>query len=675
MKNKIITILLVCFSLSGYTQSCDAVSEWFDVFKKEYPELKTVRYLPRTAIEHFAVNLYSDAYYVPMKGKSLISVSQKSRTQDFQKIQTCFYKGGHANDPHKNWVFQNIVYNYQLNFDQAFTTKISNVNALRNELNASIAKLKKGSLAPNEFQKLQTRLNSDFALLLPSEVQRAKELLTDAELETKLSAIIALPNDKEALKKLTKFQNDYQHLFNKTSTTKKQELQTQINNKAESILKILMPAEAAKIQQLAPTLDGINQLNTLLRQFNFDYQGFNNHKDVQDTWHAFRTKKAEIVKANLPSVTAEISNAKDDMALASIRTRYLSDLFEESNTYRELTAKIKAKEVAIAADKKRAVELVKLKENEDRIRFLNENGNAEGNMTFTTKGLNYAEFFDYVYRGHFENIEMKPESSEFFMIFSAYLNLFGSTCPDLLPPDKVEIMTERCSRERVTTNGYGIETSRICIEWETVGTGIFARPELYATKMKLQNAQNTDALRTVIDMYTNPNAMGNSVDQIHQAKALRIDMGAFFRLNVCSNPSIRHFEKNLRAFALGQKPLRLKGMSPYEELRIKGGPSGEQNFTKLIDDILINQSETWGFNQYVRGTITNVQDFKGADGKTIALKANYKFKGLMGTDTGAVTVRFKKGLPDCIIFYDFPDNCKKPKAALLSAYANGAYSK
>lgn len=644
-------------------------------FKKEYPELKTFRYLPRTAIEHFAVNLYSDAYYVPIKGKSLISVSQKSRTQDFQKIQTCFYKGGHANDPHKNWVFQNIVYNYQLNFDQAFTTKISNVKALRNELNASVSKLKKGSLAPNEVQKLQMGLNSDFAILLPSEVQRAKELFTDAELKTKLSAIIALPNDKKALKKLTKFQNDYQHLFNKTLTTKKQELQTQINNKATAILKILMPTEAAKIQRLAPTLDGINQLNSLLREFKFNYQGFNNHKDVQQILQAFRTKKTEIVKANLPSVTAEISNATDNKALASLQFLYLSDVLEESNTYRELTAKFKAREVAIAEEQKRAVELAKRKDNEERIRFLNENGNAEGSMVFNTKGLNYAEFFDYVYRGHFENIEMKPESSEFFMIFSAYLNLFGSTCPDLLPPDKVEIMTERCSRERVTTNGWGVETSRICIEWETVGTGIFARPELYATKMKLQNALNTDALQKVIDMYTNPNAMGNSVDQIHKAKALRSDMEAFFRLNECSNPSIRHFEKNLRAFALGQKQLRLKSISPYEQLRINGGPSGEQNFTKLIDDILINQSKTWSFNQYVNRSITNVRDFKDADGKIIALKANYKFKGLMGTDTGAVTVRFKKGLPYCIVFYDFPDNCKKPKAALLSAYANGAYSK
>ena len=321
-------------------------------------------------------------------------------------------------------------------------------------------------------------------------------------------------------------------------------------------------------------------------------------------------------------------------------------------------------------------QLKKLNSIKDRITFLEANGTDEGTMQFKTLGLNNAAFFDYIYRGHFENIELHVNSSHFFMIFSVFLNTFWSLCPELLPDDKVEIMTQECSRENVTTDGWGVEISRYCIAWRTVGTGIFADPKLYAAKMRLVAKQDQNALRTVIDMYTNPNAMGNSVDQIHKAKALLSDWSNFFRLNPCDSKTIEQFANNLLAFANGQQPTRLRGMSVYEKIKILGGPAGDQDYSKLLNDILGNQSKTWAMNRYVPNSISNVREYKSSDKtQTVSLTANYNFSGLMGKQTGSVTVKFKDGLPDCIYFSDYPNNCKKPNGALIANYGLGQYGK
>lgn len=61
-----------------------------------------------------------------------------------------------------------------------------------------------------------------------------------------------------------------------------------------------------------------------------------------------------------------------------------------------------------------------------------------------TDGLYNAEFFDYIYLGHFENIELKREDIFFVAIFEKYLGTYGEECPTYLPKNKVKIMEETC---------------------------------------------------------------------------------------------------------------------------------------------------------------------------------------------------------------------------------------
>jgi len=298
------------------------------------------------------------------------------------------------------------------------------------------------------------------------------------------------------------------------------------------------------------------------------------------------------------------------------------------------------------------------------------------NVELNTDGLYYAEFFDYIYRGHFENIKIKREEAEFLTIFGQYLRAFGKQCPNYLPANKVKIMQQECAKEQVTTNGYGIETSRVCIEWRWVWSGLYAKPDLYNAKMKIENIQRSKGLQTVMAMITDPNAMGNSIDMVHKIKGLKNDMAQIFKLNPCNSNGIKRFEENLALFALNKAAIRMQGISKYAVIKKSGGPTGLQNFNKLIDDLVANQARTWSFNRYNPGNISGLTMLsKDTKGRPASLKANYVYSGFGNNGKGWVKVTFDNGLPDCIYFFDFPNNCKTPNSSIVASYAQGKYKK
>lgn len=297
-------------------------------------------------------------------------------------------------------------------------------------------------------------------------------------------------------------------------------------------------------------------------------------------------------------------------------------------------------------------------------------------LQFNTDGLYYAEFYDYIFRGHFENVEMSTEDMEFLTIFESYLRTFGRNCEEYLPVPRAEIMNLECQTETVVRNGYGIETNRYCSEWRKKGSGLFARPELYNAKLQVENLQNADALRTTVAMMTHPNAEGNTVDLIHKTTGLKNDMQQIFKLNPCNSPGIRRFEENLRLFALGKASIRMEGESKYTNMKNSGGPSGSQDLIKLVDDLVKNQAQTWAFNRYIPGSISDLKvQSKDNNGRPIELRANYSYSGFSGKSNGWVQVTFINGLPKCIYFFDYPNNCKNAGSSIVASYANGDYGR
>ena len=308
--------------------------------------------------------------------------------------------------------------------------------------------------------------------------------------------------------------------------------------------------------------------------------------------------------------------------------------------------------------------------------YSNKPGNPAQSLAFKTDGLYFAEFYDYIYRGHFEHLEVTREDTQFLMIFEQYLRAYGRQNDRFLPTNKVEIMEDVCATEEVTTDAYGTEVSRVCARWKTVGTGLYARPDLYDAKLQVERIQGQDAIRKALGMITDPNAIGNSVDLIHKAKGLRNDMALIFKLNPGDSPGLRRFEENLKKFALCQSSIRMQGASKYTAMKESGGPTGAQNFNQLINDLVADQSRTWAFNRYQAGSIRGVTvGASDGQGRPRELKANYSYKGFGGVSQGWVRVTFDNGLPKCIYFFDFPQNCKTPNSSIVAAYAQGGYGR
>lgn len=660
-------------------QNCNDLVEWMNLVKQEYPEATSLRYMNRIKMQKLATNFFSKAYFEPYRGKAYAQLPQKTLVKDFRKIQVCFAKGNHRNDPHYNWVFQNIIYNNYLAYGNPnFVNQIATIDAKRNQLEKELANVAKNNISKSELSQLKQRLVAEYAVLLDSELKQASSEIdaaiavkSDTQLDEILASVERLTIEKPSLSRLAQLKQQGQQLLPKASLSKQTEFQSRLDTKAAAILKNAVESDLSLIDQSL----SIAQINQKIIDFKNDYGLFSGNSKVSKGEKQLISIKEGLIDTQMKSIESSITQSNDG-TFPSLKKKYMSHLTTQSAQYQKLNKLLNSRKRELAEQQRIAQQQKKLDASKDRITFLEANGTDEGTMQFKTLGLNNAAFFDYIYRGHFENIELDVNTSHFLMILSGYLNTFGSLCPDLLPEDKVEIMTQECSRENVTTNGWGVEVDRYCIAWRTVGTGIFADPKLYAAKMRLVAKQDQNALSTVIDMYTNPNAMGNSVDQIHKAKALLSDWSNFFRLNPCDSKSVEQFANNLLAFANQKSPTRLKGMSVYEKIKILGGPAGDQNYPKLLNDILVNQSKTWAMNRYVPNSISNVREFKSSDKtQTVSLRANYNFSGLMGKQKGSVTVKFKDGLPDCIYFSDFPNNCKKPNGALVAKYGLGQYMK
>jgi hypothetical protein len=301
-------------------------------------------------------------------------------------------------------------------------------------------------------------------------------------------------------------------------------------------------------------------------------------------------------------------------------------------------------------------------------------------IEFNTDGLYNAEFFDNIFRGHFENTKLKREDMEFLGIFEQYLRAFGRQCPNYLPADKVMIMNTECAREQVsvTRNGFGVEISRTstCVEWRQVPSGLYARPDLYSAKKEVERIHDANALIMAMELITDPNVIGNSVDMAHKAKALLFDMARIFELNSCNSPGIKRFEENLKLFALNKTSIRMQSESKYTAMKKSGGPTGQQDFNRLLDDLVADQSKTWMFNRYTRGSISGVTVLSNdSQGRPSAIKADYLYSGFTGNSKGWVKVTFNNGLPNGIYFFDFPDNLKSPNSSIVASYADGIYSK
>ena len=151
------------------------------------------------------------------------------------------------------------------------------------------------------------------------------------------------------------------------------------------------------------------------------------------------------------------------------------------------------------------------------------------------------------------------------------------------------------------------------------------------------------------------------------------DMNHFVEDNGCASPATMRFQANMLRYGRGEQPIKMAGaaeaMTSSSTALAKG-----QNYTKLVDDLIVAESRAWMMNRYEQGSarVSTVQRDPGGDPREI--DAGYSFQMMGQRSAGKVRVTFENGAPSCLYFSDFPTTCRAPSPGVLSAYKRNQYA-
>ena len=302
---------------------------------------------------------------------------------------------------------------------------------------------------------------------------------------------------------------------------------------------------------------------------------------------------------------------------------------------------------------------------------------------FSAAGLNNEDDLLRIYSGDFQSVRLDRTSVEFMSIISSYMNDYARDCKQFLPANKVEITKQVCTQTSTPVNRYGNPVgASTCVSYETVGTGFYADPQLYAAEQAVDAESAKKMLGNMMGMLTGKGGTGANPltmpqQMTDQLVAVGTEMQTLIHTNACGSRGLENFQSNLIRFANGDNPMKFAGAvaSGPASTATAGAPAKDTNFARLLDDLVAANARGWMMNRYQPGSITDPIVSRDPLGHPVRVMAQYSYAGMQGTQRGRVTVSFKDGSPDCLYFSDAPDTCRLPAAGVVSAYEKNVYAK
>jgi hypothetical protein len=263
---------------------------------------------------------------------------------------------------------------------------------------------------------------------------------------------------------------------------------------------------------------------------------------------------------------------------------------------------------------------------------------------------------------------------------------FGNECKQFLPPNKVEIKQQVCNDPPTqpvpTPDGvhdlYGnvLPQNTGCTSWRTVGTGIYADPQLYNAVNAVTPKSQLNLFKNMFGVSTgksgraaNPFSIGQKITD--QLVAVNGETKALISANGCGSIGLKNFQSNLIRFANGETPVKYAGAIVSAPVAVLPGVR-DADFTRLLDDLVSDNARGWVTNRYQPGSISDPIVSHDPTGAPTGIMARFRY---VGSQAGRVTVSFKDGMPDCLYFSDAPDTCRAASQRVISAYQKNAYAR
>jgi hypothetical protein len=462
------------------------------------------------------------------------------------------------------------------------------------------------------------------------------------------------------------------------------------NRLIESLIAEPLHADVAKLNGVPSTLPGILQLSAQRAGFDGAFGDFRGIPAVDAARDEYARASTRILTGALPAWRQQVDRVPLEAPTVAAKHQEFESLFpgkedRSVSLFTQFEAPLLAKE-----DQLRTLIAANLQKEQERggppaSAGVSQPGNGGvqvgplNSSSFTARGLVNERALMKLFAGDFVGIDFDRDDLKFKGIFQQYLESYGRHCDEyLIPPNRVPIMTAVCTSEWVNSR-TGISTGR-CANYDNKPTGLFAKRALSDAMGMLDRQRAADALREVSRRMTEwiqvaqNDPIGGMMNMVGDVQAVKSDM---VQMNGCRSPSVQRFEDNLRLFALNRPPIRLDGKSAVTAVTvpIPGIPFKDQNYTKLIEALVVDDATKWGgFAEFVQGSISDATvSSRDQMGRPARIMAPYAWNNILGKRRATVTLTFSEGLPECLYYSDTPSVCHAASRKIVAAYAAGAY--
>ncbi len=445
--------------------------------------------------------------------------------------------------------------------------------------------------------------------------------------------------------------------------------------------------EVAKLPAIPATLPGIQGLTLWKAGFDTTFGQFRGIPVVDDGVSQHVQTQSRILIGAMPAWQQEVSTLPMSAPPIAAKRSQLGSLFPTPTArmaaeYPRYEAPLKAKEdqlrVIIAAEtRKKQIAAAK--------GAPNQNGVPVTLDGFLAKGLENESAFTMLFSGEIDKLGFDREDVSFRALLRNYIEAFWEHCKDDLPPppNRSEIMDSRCSVVRTDRRGI----SGTCVSYESVQTGRFAKTELYNAVKELERQSVQNLGRTISTMFgqiSQGDPLSSMKKSIGTALVIKGDVYSlvqrYAEINACKSPALLRFEENIRLFASNRSPLKLDGTPTVNSVTvpIPGVPYQDQNYEKLIDALVTDDSNRWGaFSRFVRGSITGTSvESRDEFGRPTRVEATYVHNDIdRSGKRGTVILKFTEGLPDCLAYSDAipAPTCHTPNRKIVATYEQGGF--
>ncbi len=249
----VLLTLLWSYNLSSQLVNCKKLVNWTDVVKQEFPNQDFNRLRTNSKLfQQIVFNLYSDEYFVPHFKKPYDEMSNSKRSFYWKQLRSCKSKKTYDGKLWKVSTLLDPLANGHSTYQKvrnkgAYSThemekKVEEIRILKNEIKQLNKSLIAGTLSFEELERLENRLNTDFAVLFPSAIKQLKINIQNSKSKSALlalrSRINEFPNqtsNKLDINALAEFELNNRKLFKELDKNSLNEIINLLNLKRRPI--------------------------------------------------------------------------------------------------------------------------------------------------------------------------------------------------------------------------------------------------------------------------------------------------------------------------------------------------------------------------------------------------------------------------------------------------------